>query len=174
NDDSGAMGSWYAFNALGLFPIAGTDIYLINSPQFETITIYLSISPPITFNIIAHNLTYIPNDESDSVSNYSSINHVVIDADSLNSASPSSIETDNSRQIYINPYVQSVKLNGRKWEKTWFRHSDISKGAVMELQMGPKPSKVWGVVDEEIENKKAVEDRVVPPSMSDYKTDVVS
>ncbi|CAG8805355.1 28094_t:CDS:2, partial [Dentiscutata erythropus] len=162
NDDSGAMGSWYAFNALGLFPIAGTDIYLINSPQFEEITIYLSISPPITFNIIAHNLTYIPDDESDSVSNSSSINHVVIDANSSNSASPS-IETNNSRQIYTNIYVQSVKLNGKKWEKTWFRHSDISKGAVMELQMGPKPNKVWGVVDEEIEKKKDVEDRVVPP-----------
>ncbi|CAG8546785.1 14345_t:CDS:10, partial [Dentiscutata heterogama] len=175
NDDSGAMGSWYAFNVLGLFPIAGTDIYLINSPQFETITIYLSISPPITFNIIAHNLINILDDESDSVSNHSSINHVVIDAVSSNSASPSSIVTDNSRQIYIvNLYVQSVKLNGIKWEKTWFRHSDISKGAVMGLQMGPKPSKVWGVVDEEIENKKGVEDRVVPPSMSDYKTDVAS
>ncbi|CAG8676829.1 19970_t:CDS:2, partial [Dentiscutata erythropus] len=147
---------------------SGTDIYLINSPQFEKTTIYLSISPPITFNIIAHNLTYIPDDESDSV------NHVVIDAYSPNSATPSSIVTDNSRQIYTNPYVQSVKLNGKEWEKTWFKHSDISKGAVMELQMGPKPSKVWGVVDEEIENKKDVEDRVVPPSMSDYKTDVVS
>ncbi|CAG8734045.1 12428_t:CDS:2 [Dentiscutata erythropus] len=138
---------------------SGTDIYLINSPQFEEITIYLSISSPITFKIIAQNLTYIPDGESDSTSNSSSINQVFIDANS-------SIATNNSRQIYINPYVQSVKLNGQTWEKTWFRHSDISKGAVMELQMGPKPSKVWGVVDEEIEKKKGVEDRVVPPSMS--------
>ncbi|CAG8472044.1 7447_t:CDS:10 [Cetraspora pellucida] len=177
NDDSGAMGSWYAFNALGLFPIAGTDIYLINSPHFEEITIYLSISPPITFKIIAHNLTYIPDlpdiVEPDSELNSVPVNHVIINSDTSNSASTATNNSRNSDPIYVNPYVQNVKLNDKIWEKTWFRHSDISKGAIMELQMGPKPSKVWGVVDDEIEKQKDIEDRVVPPSMSDYKIDIV-
>ncbi|HEU5078004.1 MAG TPA: glycoside hydrolase domain-containing protein [Opitutaceae bacterium] len=34
NDDSGATSSWYVWNALGLFPIAGRDLYLIGTPQF--------------------------------------------------------------------------------------------------------------------------------------------
>jgi predicted alpha-1,2-mannosidase len=34
DDDSGAMGSWYVLSAIGLFPNAGTDIYLINTPLF--------------------------------------------------------------------------------------------------------------------------------------------
>ncbi|CAG8492480.1 13429_t:CDS:10 [Dentiscutata heterogama] len=59
NDDSGAMGSWYAFNAIGIFPLGGTDIYLINSPCFDKVIIYLSTSPLKTFTIIAHNLTDI-------------------------------------------------------------------------------------------------------------------
>ena len=33
NDDSGAMSSWLAFHMMGLYPFAGTDRYLIHSPQ---------------------------------------------------------------------------------------------------------------------------------------------
>ncbi|CAG8701789.1 17936_t:CDS:10, partial [Racocetra persica] len=126
NDDSGAMGSWYAFNAIGIFPLGGTDIYLINSPCFDKVTIYLSISPLKTFTIIAQNLT------------------------------------DN------NIYIQNVKINNKEWKKTWFRHKDISGGAIMEMQMGSEPSKIWGVISEDEDNKE-IEDRVVPPSISDYK-----
>ncbi|CAG8496584.1 18758_t:CDS:2 [Racocetra fulgida] len=68
-------------------------------------------------------------------------------------------------ETHVNPYVQSVRINGINWMKTWFRHSDIAKGAIMELFMGPNPSKVWGVVGED-EDKINIEDRVVPPSMS--------
>jgi predicted alpha-1,2-mannosidase len=34
NDDSGAMSAWYVFHALGLYPSAGTDVYLVTSPLF--------------------------------------------------------------------------------------------------------------------------------------------
>jgi len=33
-EDSGAMSSWYAFHAMGFFPVAGQDLYLIGSPIF--------------------------------------------------------------------------------------------------------------------------------------------
>jgi predicted alpha-1,2-mannosidase len=51
-------------------------------------------------------------------------------------------------------YIQSCKLNGQLYNKTWFRHSDIVNGAVLEFVMGVKPSK-WAVGSE------------LPPSMSD-------
>ena len=35
NDDSGGMSSWYVWNALGLFPVAGQDVFLIGSPLFR-------------------------------------------------------------------------------------------------------------------------------------------
>ena len=35
NDDSGAMSSWLAFHMTGLYPFAGTDLYLIHSPQVK-------------------------------------------------------------------------------------------------------------------------------------------
>jgi predicted alpha-1,2-mannosidase len=42
NDDSGAMGSWYAFGALGFFPNAGQDIYLIGTPLFPQASLKLA------------------------------------------------------------------------------------------------------------------------------------
>ena len=42
NDDSGGMSSWYVWNALGLFPVAGQDMLLIGSPLFPKATLRLA------------------------------------------------------------------------------------------------------------------------------------
>lgn len=42
NEDSGAMGSWYIFTSLGLFPNAGQDYYYLTTPAFKDITLQLS------------------------------------------------------------------------------------------------------------------------------------
>ncbi|PHH82432.1 hypothetical protein CDD82_6009 [Ophiocordyceps australis] len=39
NDDSGAMGSFLVFCAMGLFPVAGQDVYLVTPPLFEEVRI---------------------------------------------------------------------------------------------------------------------------------------
>lgn len=41
NDDSGAMSSWLAFHMVGLYPFAGTDLYLIHSPLVPGATLSL-------------------------------------------------------------------------------------------------------------------------------------
>ncbi|WP_375426023.1 glycoside hydrolase domain-containing protein [uncultured Friedmanniella sp.] len=35
NDDSGGLSSWYVWASLGLFPIAGQSMYLVNAPAFS-------------------------------------------------------------------------------------------------------------------------------------------
>ena len=58
-----------------------------------------------------------------------------------------------------NCYVQSLKVNGKPYTKTWFHHNDLfGKDNVLEFEMGPEPNKAWGA---------AVEDR--PKSMRDEK-----
>ena len=42
NDDSGAMSSWFAFHALGLYPNAGQDYYLLNVPLVKSALLHLS------------------------------------------------------------------------------------------------------------------------------------
>jgi putative alpha-1,2-mannosidase len=41
-DDSGAMASWYVFGCLGMFPIAGQDLYLLHAPQFPSAVIHMA------------------------------------------------------------------------------------------------------------------------------------
>lgn len=41
NEDTGSMGSWYAFCAMGLFPDAGQDFYYLNAPKFSEVKIRL-------------------------------------------------------------------------------------------------------------------------------------
>jgi predicted alpha-1,2-mannosidase len=43
NDDAGATSAWYAFSAMGLYPVApGDGVYQITSPLFDRITIHLN------------------------------------------------------------------------------------------------------------------------------------
>lgn len=46
NDDSGAMGSFLFFGMLGLFPVAGQNVYLISAPFFQSV----SVTHPLTGN----------------------------------------------------------------------------------------------------------------------------
>ena len=41
NDDSGAMSSWLVFNMLGIYPVAGQNLYLVGSPMIPSYTIRL-------------------------------------------------------------------------------------------------------------------------------------
>jgi predicted alpha-1,2-mannosidase len=41
-------------------------------------------------------------------------------------------------------YVQSITLNGKPYEKTWFRHADIASGGSIVFTMGNQPNKQWG------------------------------
>ena len=50
NEDSGAMSSWYIFSALGFFPNAGQDVYLINGPLFQKATLQMENGKKIVIN----------------------------------------------------------------------------------------------------------------------------
>lgn len=44
-----------------------------------------------------------------------------------------------------NYYIQSAKLNGETYTKTYINYNDIKDGGVLEFIMGPHPNKEWGV-----------------------------
>ncbi|MCU4155559.1 GH92 family glycosyl hydrolase [Carboxylicivirga sp. A043] len=55
------------------------------------------------------------------------------------------IEAKNASRL--NKYVQSAKLNGVELKDFKFPASELLKGGKLELEMGDKPNKNWGVVD---------------------------
>ncbi|PTT01072.1 glycoside hydrolase family 92 protein [Pedobacter sp. HMWF019] len=42
-------------------------------------------------------------------------------------------------------YIQSAKLNGKPYNKSYLNYADINSGAVLELVMGNTPNKTWGI-----------------------------
>ncbi|WP_449353287.1 GH92 family glycosyl hydrolase [Streptomyces shaanxiensis] len=61
------------------------------------------------------------------------------------------VHLENGRDLVVrapensarNVYVQGLRVNGKPWTSTSLPHSVLSKGAVLDFAMGPKPSK-WG------------------------------
>ena len=61
------------------------------------------------------------------------------------------VRLDNGRTLRViahgnsaeNVYVQSLLLNGKRWDRAWLRHADIADGGTLEFTMGPAPS-AWG------------------------------
>jgi len=47
-----------------------------------------------------------------------------------------------------NTYIQSVKLNGKSYNKTYITQKDINNGGKLEFVMGSKPNYKWGVGSE--------------------------
>ncbi len=45
----------------------------------------------------------------------------------------------------VNKYIQSAKLDGKPLNTPWFTHAQLMAGGKLELEMGPKPNKTWGV-----------------------------
>lgn len=46
-----------------------------------------------------------------------------------------------------NIYIQSVKLDGKPYDKSYITHEQIMNGSIFEFEMGNKPGKVWYEVE---------------------------
>lgn len=46
-----------------------------------------------------------------------------------------------------NKYIQSARLNGHVFNRPYLLHRELIEGGTLELEMGPRPNKEWGVVE---------------------------
>jgi len=53
------------------------------------------------------------------------------------------ISTENNTAANI--YIQSAKLDGRPLNNAWFHHRELAGGGTLELVLGPRPNRNWGV-----------------------------
>jgi predicted alpha-1,2-mannosidase len=61
---------------------------------------------------------------------------------SLENGKSFTIKAENASSENI--YIQSAKLNGKKYDKNYLTHDDIMGGGVLEVIMGPRPNALWG------------------------------
>ncbi|BDS11603.1 GH92 family glycosyl hydrolase [Aureispira anguillae] len=68
------------------------------------------------------------------------------------------INLENGKQFRIkapklsatNLYIQSIKLNGNNYNKTYLLHEDILAGGELVFEMGNTPNKKWGIASQSI------------------------
>jgi predicted alpha-1,2-mannosidase len=68
------------------------------------------------------------------------------------------IHLDNGKDCIIevvnnskeNLYIQSLKINGSDWDKTWVSHETLANGGHLVFQMGPAPNEKWAVSSESV------------------------
>lgn len=74
------------------------------------------------------------------------------------------VSLPNGKQLVVkttglsaqNIYVQSVRMDGKPYDKVYFLHEDLLKGGEIVFEMGPCPNECWGT-----------EEASWPPSMED-------
>ncbi|WP_304608444.1 GH92 family glycosyl hydrolase [Pontibacter anaerobius] len=62
------------------------------------------------------------------------------------------LQLENGKQLVINApqnsdgnrYIQSMRLNGKTYDKNWLSHSELMKGASIDVEMSPTPNKERG------------------------------
>ena len=60
-----------------------------------------------------------------------------------------------------NIYIQSARLNGKDYDRSYLLHQDIMNGGKLVFEMGDQPNKDWGKVDLPI-SKIAAEHQITP------------
>jgi predicted alpha-1,2-mannosidase len=120
NEDVGQMSAWYVLAASGIHPSCpGNTRYEITSPVFDRMTFRLD---PAYCKGAAPSLR--AKQSNPEIPAFTVIAH------------------NNSPE---NRYIQKAKLNGKDYDKCYIDFSDIAAGATLELFMGAKPNKKWGV-----------------------------
>jgi predicted alpha-1,2-mannosidase len=57
------------------------------------------------------------------------------------------VAKDSSRD---KKYIQSVRLNGQRQNRVWFRHADVLKGLTVELEMSDTPNTSLGATTDDL------------------------
>lgn len=86
---------------------------------------------------VFHNLGFFPNAGQDVyLITTPRFKHATVD---MGNGNVLTVEAENLSPKNI--YVESVTINGKPWNKTWFSHADIANGATIRFRMSSKPTK---------------------------------
>lgn len=77
-------------------------------------------------------------------SNYYAIGSPVLKSITLHLPADKTFKVTAQNVNNKNIYIQSVKLNGKEWNKPYFHYDELKNGGEMVFTMGPKPNKKWG------------------------------
>ncbi len=82
--------------------------------------------------------------------NYYAIGSPVVDKAVIHFENGKSFTIRANNNLKGNVYIQSARLNGRDYTKSYITYDDIMKGGELELEMGQVPNKSWGSYSKDV------------------------
>ncbi|EAA31188.1 glycoside hydrolase family 92 protein [Neurospora crassa] len=141
NDDC-AMGAFTTWGmGLGVFPVAGQDVYLIVPPFFKEVKVRAGMDLKASSSSPSPSRDYYLYSEKKKEAKWAVIRTVNFDAEMQG--------RNGGKPVYI----QSAKLNGKKYTKNWITHEFFEQGGLLELVVGPEESlgkDGWGTNREDL------------------------
>jgi len=67
-------------------------------------------------------------------------------------------------------YIEATKLNGKTSTKSYFLHTDVIKGGLLEFIVSNQPNKVWGTNDSDLPHSKISDHPIVAVPYFDVST----
>jgi predicted alpha-1,2-mannosidase len=123
NDDLGTLSAWYVFGALGLYPaVPGVGVLALGRPLFGRARIALPHGRAATIVAGAYRQS--------------------------GRGAPTGGGRPKRRSTAISPssapYVRSLRIDGRSYERPWTTYCALAKGARLSFELGPQPNRAWG------------------------------
>jgi predicted alpha-1,2-mannosidase len=59
------------------------------------------------------------------------------------------LEIEGENASPTNPYIQSLRVNGKPFQHTWVSYDTWSRGATLQFKLGGAPNKEWGTKSED-------------------------
>ena len=132
NDDTGATSAWLAWHLMGLYPVAGQDLYILHAPLLPEVTLHLDGGD---FVIRTHRAKASGRAKTSRQTKRPGRSAGL-------AGSGASVAADDDC------YIQSVRLNGEPYPYSTLHHADLAPGGILEIELGPAPDPAspsfWG------------------------------
>ncbi len=126
NDDTGATSAWLLWHLMGLYPVAGQDLYILHAPLLREVTLHLEAADGAAAGVTIDGAPTVVT--TGSAAGVAATHDLTIRAEGLSD---------------VNRFIQSVTLNGRDYPYNSLHHADLASGGLLILKMGPTPT-TWG------------------------------
>jgi putative alpha-1,2-mannosidase len=145
NDDYGSMSTWLLWGSLGVYPVAGTDIFLVGSPAVQAATVTLQVPTHYYTTTTPHRmrppLLTLTLTRTHPPCHYRHHHHVIIYVSKALDGTTSELRITSSGNSVDAVYVALLTVNGEHWRNTSIPRSVLAApgGCTLHFTMSTLP-----------------------------------
>ena len=140
NDDYGSMSTWLLWGSLGVYPVAGTDAFLVGSPAVQAATVTLQVAHHYTAAVITTN-AYDSSDTNTATATATATTTTTTFVSKALDGTTSELRITSSGNSADAVYVTRLTVNGEDWRSTSVPRSVLAApgGCALHFTMSTVP-----------------------------------